>query len=127
MATTVATVKETQAQKFARIIAILRADETANADLIELCEKKIEQATKKAETSVKSSKTAENEPIAERLYELLKSNGKAMSIAEIQAVDEELSALGSQKFTAVLNLLTKSEPPRVTKEIIKKVRYYSAV
>lgn len=120
-------IKETQAQKFARIIEILNADKEANADLIELCEKKIEQASKKSTSATNSSKTAENTPLADKLYELLKASGKSLTISEIQGLDEELGSLNSQKFTAVLSLLTKAEPPRVTKEIIKKVRYYSAV
>lgn len=87
----------------------------------EFCEDRKAKLVKKASGSSKKSK--ENKEMADKVLEYLTEQTKPVTLKNIQTNVEGCSDYSTSKMSAIVKILVDNGS--VTKEIIKKVRYYS--
>lgn len=90
-------------------------------DLVEFVDKQIASVSRKS--SVKTKTQIENEGLVEDLYNALVEAGKAVTITELQGMNEQFGALSNQKVSALMKKLVADE--RVVKVTDKKKSYFS--
>ena len=111
--------KATQRELFERIKARMVDD----AEVVELCDKKIEQITHKA-TSGNSKRAEEHNALIADIVEVMTANGKPMRATDIlNALDRE--GMTVQKVTSMLSKM--KDGGIVTKSTDKKVSTFALV
>lgn len=111
--------KKTQKVLFGELREL--AVNAGNTELIEFCDKKIEQLDKKKATGMTAIQKA-NVGLKETIVEVLNSLDRAVTITEIQEVNEVLGELSNQKMSALLKQLVDSNI--IIKTVIKKKSYF---
>lgn len=113
--------KITKKEMFAELKEIVEGMD--RADLVAFVEHEIELLNKKASNKAQTKTQKENEVLVERLYDVLKEIGKAVTITEIQNASDEFKDLSNQKVSALMTKLVKAE--RVVKVSEKNKSYFS--
>lgn len=113
--------KITKKEMFAELKEIV--ERMDRADLVAFVEHEIELLNKKASNKAQTKTQKENEVLVERLYDVLKEIGKAVTITEIQNASDEFKDLSNQKVSALMTKLVKAE--RVVKVSEKNKSYFS--
>lgn len=117
--------KMTMKEKYARIIAIMNTVEAEDKDmLIEFLEDRLAKLNKSGSSSKKTKKQTENDALKETIVENLKKMGGKGRIADLLKC-EELSDYSSQKISALMTQLKKTE--KVTREQTKDGVFFSVV
>lgn len=113
--------KITKKEMFAELKEIVEG--MNRADLVAFVEHEIDLLNKKASNKAQTKTQKENEVLVERLYDVLKEIGKAVTITEIQNASDEFKDLSNQKVSALMTKLVKAE--RVVKVSEKNKSYFS--
>lgn len=117
--------KITKAQNFNAIREILV--DADRPDLVEFVDHELElianKAAKRSSTPTKAQR--EGAAIREVILNLLVVKGEPMTIKEMQAENDTLTELTSQRISAQLTKLIGEG--MVIKEVVKRVNYYKAV
>lgn len=117
--------KMTMREKYARIIAIMNTVEVEDKDmLIEFLEDRMNKLNKSGSSSKKTKKQTENDALKEVIVEVLKKLGGKGRIADLLK-NEELSDYSSQKISALLTQLKKSNT--VEREQTKEGVFFAVV
>lgn len=113
--------KRTQKDYFNEIIAL--AKNNGRNDLVIFAEGRIAQLEKKAGSKKPTKIQSENEGIKETVRAVLGSVSKAVTVTELQGLDEALGALSNQRVSALLRQMVESG--EVVKTVEKKKSYFS--
>ena len=114
--------KLTKREKYERLLA--KAEVQADPIAVEFIEHELELLAKKNSSEKKPTAVQlANEGIKETILETLATEGKKMTISEMQKVNAELSELQNQKISALLKKLV--ENGKVVKTVEKKKSYFS--
>jgi HSP90 family molecular chaperone len=113
--------KMTQKDYFNEIIAL--AKDNGRNDLVIFAEGRIAQLEKKAGSKKPTKTQAENEDIKDTIRAALGSADKAVTVTELQGLDEALGALSNQRVSALLRQMVKAN--EVVKIVEKKKSYFS--
>lgn len=117
--------KMTMKEKYARVIAIMNTVEAEDKDmLIEFLEDRLAKLNKSGSSSKKTKKQTENDALKETIVENLKKMGGKGRIADLLKC-EELSDYSSQKISALMTQLKKTE--KVTREQTKDGVFFLVV
>jgi hypothetical protein len=113
--------KMTQKDYFNEIIAL--AKDNGRDDLVTFAEGRIAQLEKKAGSKKPTKIQAENEGIKDTIRVALGSVDKAVTVTELQGLDEALGALSNQRVSALLRQMVEAD--EVVKTVEKKKSYFS--
>jgi len=113
--------KMTQKDYFNAIIAL--AQENGRDDIVTFAEGRIAQLEKKAGSKKLTKAQAENEGIKDTIRAALDSADKAVTVTELQGLDEALGTLSNQRVSALLRQMVESG--EVVKTVEKKKSYFS--
>lgn len=113
--------KMTQKDYFNEIIAL--AKDNGRDDLVIFAEGRIAQLEKKAGSKKPTKTQAENEGIKDIVRAALGSVNKAVTVTELQGLDEALGALSNQRVSALLRQMVEAD--EVVKTVEKKKSYFS--
>jgi hypothetical protein len=116
--------KKTQREFFNEIIAMAEAQ--GRTDLVEFAKERIGALDKKS-ANKKPTKTQEaNVSLKETIANVLRENGKAMTVTEIIASGEFEALTTPQKISALLKQMVEVDHTAI-KTVEKKKSYFSAV
>ena len=102
---------------------ILAVEEVAkNEELANFVKGEIKKIQDKKANAKPTKTQIENEKYKKMILDILANVGKALTIAEIQAENNELAGLKNQKISAIITQLRKAE--LITREEIKKKAYF---
>ena len=88
--------------------------------------KMMEQLDKKANAEKKpTQKQMENAQIVEHIYDAMLANGGALTISDIQSLDEEFGTLSNQKVAALVRQLVSAQKVERIEE--KRKAYFKAI
>ena len=116
--------KITQKELYAQIIEFL-TEKGGSDEHIEFLQSRIALLDKKAETKKSKGASAETIALTERVYSVLVSAGKGMTVSEVQKSDTELYDLSTPKVTSLMRVLI--EQGKVVRTAVGKRVEFSAV
>lgn len=94
-----------------------------NAEIVAFCDHEIELLNRKNSKGGLSKTQVENEGIKDQIIAALATVGKAVTITELQASNENMAQYSNQKLSALLKQLVDSKD--VVKTTDKKKSYFS--
>lgn len=107
---------------FYNLIATAMGD---NADVVAFCKHEIELLDGAKSRKGESKVAKANGEFSAQIYALLSARNERMTFAEIRAAIPSLNGFSSQKMSAIVKPLLEAN--KVTKNVDKKVTYFSAV
>ena len=113
--------KLTKKDYFKKIMEVCAND----SNIVAFCEHEIELLNKKNSSKGQTKAQKENEDIKIAIVEALKVVGKAVTISELQASNENMAQYSNQKLSALLKQLVDTN--EVVKTTDKKKSYFSVV
>lgn len=117
--------KITKKDYFKMVAKVIENSNVENkAELQGFISHEIELLDKKAQSksATETAKQKENNELIEVIYEILKNNGNALTITEIQAENSKLAELSNQRMSALLKKLLDSD--RIIRTELKKKAYF---